>query len=133
MLAACALSPPAMAQDLEMIGLNDKYTVYGVPDSIVREGDKVTVWTRWIPNLNADLTPMDVSASSLYVIECKARRAGLRATLEYSDVNMTGYLGKTQVEPGQEKFGDISPGTMLDSVRRWVCKEKKPIKPKANK
>ena len=114
---------PATAQEsISYVGESDDYLVFGLDKTKSRKGAIVSGWTEWKQFVEPDSGELGTVTKSLYSVECNERRLALRAETVYRDPTLSQISNSFQAEPGKENYSDVVPGSIGDSLLKWLCK-----------
>lgn len=116
-LAALVVAAPAVAQDWETIGESPKLNIYVDRDTVKRQGNIVTAWTKWVyPNSGRKDEAYYVARNRH---DCENRTTTLLSYIFYNAKDEAIKSGK--LETYQQKADDMAPGTDGEYVLNHVC------------
>lgn len=121
-IAALLVSPFTRAQEISYIDQSDEHLIFGLDDSISRKGATVSGWTEWKQFVDPNSETLGTVTKKLYIANCSDRVVAVRAATEYEDPSLSKVTKMFQVKRGEEEFNDAVPGSVGESIMKWLCK-----------
>lgn len=122
-IVATILYQSASAQEsISYIGESHDHLVFGLDNTKSRTGAISSGWTEWKQFVEPNSGELGTVTKELYSANCGERRLALRAATEYQDPTLSQVTKTFQADPGKENYSDAVPGSIGDSVLKWLCK-----------
>lgn len=125
--------PVGAQDDIKYLGESDESLIFGTGSTIIVKGDIVSGWTNWKQFNDSQTGKPGTVSEKLYSAQCSDRRLALKAVTEYEDASRSTVTKTLQAKPGEEEYYDAVPGTVGETIMKWLCtyKVKKPAKRKS--
>ena len=114
--------PLGAQESISYIGESDEHLVFGLDNTKTSKGAIRSGWTEWKQFVEQGSDQLGTVTKKLHSADCGERRLALRAATEYQDPTLSHVMQSFQAEPGKETYNDVIPGSIGESVLKWLCK-----------